>query len=266
MKTCVNRIPAIALALAGTAPPAGAVMVDSFVDGADFGLESILGDGCNPYGSSCPPARMDFAVGIIDLGHPSLTPFTHDAIVGFGGTGDRNLVFDATRTFAVDSIGIRFEPLAGGATSLQVDIHAVSLTGGVGTRGALLATARTAISANGVDFYDVPIDFWFAAGQRHDVGLLPVAPETWGNSDRNSMAFYQFDYPQAAYEVGGVLSVIDGGQSDAQDGTGGGYSNFVMPHLRFSIVASPIPVPLPGTLILLGLGLPALGVVRKRRR
>jgi hypothetical protein len=39
VSTFLNRAAATALALAGTAPPTGAVMIDNFVNGAEFGFE-----------------------------------------------------------------------------------------------------------------------------------------------------------------------------------------------------------------------------------
>lgn len=194
---------------------------------------------------------------VLDLGHPTIPPVSDTAI----GPGDRNVVFDVTADFSIESAGIVFDPLIGGATTLRVEIHSVLLTGGVGTRGALLGSAQIPIADAGFGFYDVPISFDFAAGERYDIGFRPVEPETWGG-DINDMEFYVFDYPAEAYSVAALLTVIDGGRSGFNDGTGGGYGNGIMPHVRLGAAAA---VTEPGSLALFGLGLAGLWLRRSGR-
>lgn len=185
---------------------------------------------------------------LIDLGHPTASLILASNV----GTSDRSVAFDALSTFTVGSTGIRFDPLTGGASSITVDIRLVTPTGGVGTRGASLASSVVSITDSGLAFYDIPISFTFFAGNRYDIGFSSNAPEGWGTGI-NNMEFYNFNYPSSAYTVDGLVSVVDGGHGDS------GYGNSVMPHIRLNTL---VPEPSSAAILLLAAG----GLLYRRKR
>jgi len=201
----------------------------------------------------------------VDLGHPVIVPFLATNV---GTDVDRSVVYDANSTFGISSAGIRFDPLAGGATSIAVDIYASNLLGpgsGGASHGALLATASTAITDVGLAFYDIPINFTFLSGNRYDLAFRSLDTGGWGFG-LNNMEFYSFDFfnGNAAYAVGPV-TVIDG---DCHTLSPGGsfcanYANSVMPHVRFD--QGEVQVSEPSALLLFGSGLICLTSLLRRR-
>jgi hypothetical protein len=192
----------------------------------------------------------------VDLGHPTLTPGMYNNLA-LSDTQDRSIIFDAAASFSITSAGIKFDPLTQAPGKLVVEIYAVNLTGGVGTRGALLATSTTASTLTdiGLDFYDVPVSYTFLSGNRYDVAFN-ITPGGWGIGDYD-MELYSFDYPDTPYTVDGLATVLDG------SGGATGYANFLMPHVRLETGRA---VPLPAA-AWLGLGLlGVLGAARRIRR
>jgi hypothetical protein len=207
-------------------------------------------------------AGQDAGAMTVDLGHPTLRTLLVTGINFAPDAGrDRNVAFDALASFDISSAGILFDPLAGGATEISVEIWDMSLTGGVGSRNTLLASASTPITDNGLTFYDIPINFSFAAGTRYNVGFNSVTPDDWGRNI-NDMEFYLFDFPRTSYTVDGLVDVLDGGHGL---GTDGGFVNGVMPHIRFNTTVNDntVPEPITATLGLMGLGV--LGMATRRR-
>jgi hypothetical protein len=200
----------------------------------------------------------------IDLGHPT---FASELADNIGTNVDRGAVFDALTTFTISSAGIFLEPLAGGATAIAVDIFVSNLApaNGNALHGATLASGSATIVDAGAGFYDVPINFTFNAGSRYDLVFRSLDPGGWGFG-ANNIEFYDFDFfsGHATYGVGGLVSVLDGSCHPAPDAGCGNYSNSVMPHTRFETVSTALPEPL--TLTLLGTGLFATAVWRRRRQ
>jgi hypothetical protein len=200
------------------------------------------------------PGRADVFV----LDPPALVPFDSTFI---GDNSDRGDVFDVLSNFSLSSVGIFFDPLTGGATSITANIYSVS-GAGVGTLGALLATASAPVSDVGAAFYDVPIAFDLLAGNRYYLAFTANGATGWGD-DINNMRFFNFNYPDAAFTVGNV-SVVDGGAF----GPGlSGFGNAVMPELRLTTGPSLsfVPEPAPAQLVLLALSALGFGIWRKKR-
>lgn len=190
----------------------------------------------------------------IDLGHPTLSPIIGNAI----GNNERNVIFDVLVDFTINSAGIMFDPLAGGATQISLQIWSVTADGGnngTGTRNALLASSSASITDVGMTFYDVPLSFAFSAGNRYAVGFSSLAAAGWGDMI-NNMEFYKFDpsiLGWAPYQVGGIVRVLDGGAD-------GDFKNDNLPHIRLDS-----GVPEPGSAFLLTAGLILLARLRRSR-
>ena len=202
------------------------------------------------------------AAASIDLAHPTFVAFNFNNI---GTNVDRGVTFDALAAFTITSAGIFFDPLAGGATGIAVDIYASMLVAGQpnNPHGALLATASIAIVDGGAGFYDVPINFAFTAGNRYDIAFRSLNAGGWGFG-LNDMRTWDYDFFQgdASYNVAGLVTVLDGScHTVVQGGSAcSNYGNFFMPNVRFNAEV----IPEPATLALLGAGLFASAVRRRR--
>ena len=190
-------------------------------------------------------------LGAQDLGHPTSTPYLLTNI----GNGERGVLFDVLSSFSITSAGIKIDPLSGGPTGIALDIYAHD-GAGLGTLGALLFTGATAITDNGLDFYDVTANFSFNAGSRYYVGFRD-ANGPWG-FDRVAMELYDFDASShASYTVDNVR-VLDGCAYSEL-----GCRNTVMPHIRLS---SASVVPEPASALLMLAGVAGLSLVVRRRK
>jgi hypothetical protein len=150
----------------------------------------------------------------MDLGHPTLTPFSS------GGIGaERSVAVDVNRPVTVTSLGVALQMTL--STDLTVTIREVTGT----VRGSIVGSSTIAVTPGGPAFYEVPITFTFEAGQRYDIGFN--VPGSWGSSQ---MEFYYFQNsglnPTVGYDIG-PFKVLDGGEW-----SGSGYSNSYLPHIR----------------------------------
>jgi len=170
---------------------------------------------------------------------------------------DRGIYFDVTTGFSIAEAGIWMDPLAGGATSLELSIYSANSL----TLGTLLASATAAVTDSGLALYNVPLNYTFSAGQQYYLSFNAAAP-AGGFGTTNDLRFFVFNAGSGhpAYNVGGVLNVLDGALA-------GSAPNFVMPHLVLNTEVSGGgggggggAVPEPSTYVLLGsaLALPAL--------
>ena len=191
---------------------------------------------------------LDAAAATIDLAHPTAAGFVSSSLADNAVT-TRGVVVDAQEDVAISSIGLRFDPLHGGATMLAVDIYASSLAAdfsnpGAG-HGALLASASTAIVDTGLSFYDVPIALVFSASTRYDIAFRALSPDGWGMGTNDmELYFYHFAEPDGPYTVG-PLAVVDG---FSMGGGSFGYANITMPHVRLEGAAA-VPEPAAGLMV-----------------
>jgi len=181
----------------------------------------------------------------------------------------RTIAFDALSTFSIDLAGIVFDPFLNGTNGVKVSIRQVALTGGVGTRGPILASNTAVITDLGLSLYSVPIDFAFIAGNRYDVAFEGF--ETFGSGTVNSwqndrMAVYQYGFPDDPpyTTTNGLVSVISGGLFFGESQVVG-YGPFTPLVIIRSISAEPA-VPEPSTIVLAVMAAGLLGLYRLRMR
>ena len=193
----------------------------------------------------------------IDLAHPTLPPFTGQAL----GNNDRGIVFDVLEAFDITSAGIVIDPLAGGVT--QLDVFIWEVTGfnptpppnNPGTRGPNLATGSAAVVDTGLGFYDVPVLFSFQAGKRYGVSFDPAGAATWG-TNINRMEFYEFQYTDTPYDVPAVDPLV----TVVAASLAGNLFHLNLPHVRLDTTQV---IPEPATGFLLGGALLLIGVGRR---
>lgn len=165
-----------------------------------------------------------------------------------GNTPDisRGISFRADSAFSITSVGL-FSDI--GSTSYDVNIH--SSTDGHQLTGLLASTTAT-VGGSGLQWYDIPIDYAFAAGSYYGIEW----ETTSGNTIPGGTGDY-FHYGLDSYLplAAGPVTLIDGFM-------GSDFDNLDHPRLRIDVVES---VPEPGVLVLMGLGLAGLGYLRRKQ-
>ncbi len=186
-----------------------------------------------------------------------------------GTNVDRGDAFDALSNFSISSAGIFFDPLAGGATDISVNIFAVTpgLGSDPGTVGSLLRTASASVIDGGAAFYDIPVSFDFESGQRYYVAFVSNDPGGWGFG-LNNMRFFNFDAGTNSPFTVGSVKVIDGGCFPSS--TCSGFANNILPDIRLNTTTPQVPsaVPEPSAVLpaLLGCGILFAASRRKSAR
>jgi hypothetical protein len=166
-----------------------------------------------------------------------------------GGTGSgpgstRGISFLVNTPLAISSVGL-FSDI--GSTSYDVKIYA-SPDGH--SLGALLASTTATTGGGGLQWYDIPIGFGFAAGNYYAIG--------WGTTSGGIIpggvgAYFHYGSDAHLPLTTGPVTLIDGFVNV------GDFTNGLHPQLRVDVNQ----VPEPGTLLLIGAGL-SLVAVRRR--
>jgi len=187
-------------------------------------------------------------------------------------------VFDVHETFSISSVGLSAG--VNGTMSVGVNIYETALVPFEqlpSARGSLLASASA--TALGIDpwqfssspysqhyYFDVPIQFTFVSGHRYELVFpafsiangVPVDANNWmyvGAMYLNRPDPGWAGYTYGPYDIGEYLTVIDGTLR------GGSYTA-----IPFARLNTNNQVPEPSSLLLLGIGLAAVGGWRLRRK
>lgn len=185
-----------------------------------------------------------FAATLASAGYLNLNSGVSYGIFGgpfTAGTG-RGIGLYANSTVSITSIGIE------GALNLEsYDVLVFSSTNGSDV-GGLLAT-NSAVVGGAFGFHDIAIGFTLTAGNYYVLGFRPtVSNPNWGN------ALQYWEDSGLPVTVGG-LTLIDGTEGHGLQS----FFNAVHPSLRVNT-----SVPEPSTWMLIGAGVSALGLLRRR--
>jgi hypothetical protein len=148
------------------------------------------------------------------------------------GDPDRSVAVLVNQPTSASSLAIAVA--VGQAITVQVDIREV--IGNV-RQAPVLGTGTANFNPGGLQFLTIPINFTFLPGVRYDIAF--TATPGWGFAT-HTMRFLQFNNANLDPNLGfdaGPFRVLDGG-------AGGGYSNTVMPLVRYCDAACANPVDL----------------------
>jgi len=154
----------------------------------------------------------------------------------------------ADQSFTISSVGL-FSDI--GSTSYDVSIY--SSTDGNQTTG-VLASATATVGGSGLQWYDIPINFAFNAGNYYAIAWATTSGAV---IQGGTGAYFHYGYDSNLPLTTGPVTLING---FADPNTGSGFNNLLHPQLR--VDAS---LPEPATLFLVATGLAGFRFSMRRK-
>jgi hypothetical protein len=164
-----------------------------------------------------------------------------------GGTGaGRAQGFQALSSFSITSVGIEAD-LA--SESYDVVIYASTNGSSVGSQ---LASTSGVVGGTGFVFHDLGINFSFVSGSFYVVNWRPTDGSF--NVTNDDIAYYSDSALPVNIPPFRLVEGLEGFNAESS-------GNSLHPNMRYNVNAA---VPEPGSIALMGLGIAALGLARRR--